>query len=252
MNIELNKIYNLDCIAGMMRIPNESVDMILCDLPYGVTDCKWDSIIPFDMLWDQYKRIIKPRGAIVLTALQPFTIQPFTTALINSNRRMFKYCWYWFKNQVTGFPFAKFQPLRCVEDICVFYKQTPKYNPQGLQLLDNPKAHKRKNCSKDYIYDTSTLGKPYTSRYTNYPRQILNIKCQRDGLHPTQKPVELFEYLIKTYTDESDVVLDNCMGSGTTAIACLNTNRQFIGFEIEEKYFNVACERIKVHKSQRG
>lgn len=238
MILELNKIYNFDCIAGMMRIPDESIDMILCDLPYGITGCRWDSIIPFDMLWEQYKRIIKPRGAIVLTASQPFT-----TALINSNPKMFKYCWYWVKNQVTGFPFAKFQPLRCVEDICVFYKQAPKYNPQGLKLVENPTAKRRKS-NKDFVYDNDTLSKPYIPKYTNYPRQILNIKCQRDGLHPTQKPVELFEYLIKTYTDKGDIVLDNCIGSGTTAIACINTKRKYIGFEIEEKYYNIAVERI--------
>lgn len=174
--------------------------------------------------------------------------QPFTTALINSNRRMFKYCWYWFKNQVTGFPFAKFQPLRCVEDICVFYKQTPKYNPQGLQLVTDKRIKRRKNDNKDFVYDKKTLSKPYVSKYTNYPKQILNIKCQRDGLHPTQKPVELFEYLIKTYTDEGDIVLDNCIGSGTTAIACINTNRQYIGFEIEKKYFDVANKRIEASK----
>lgn len=242
MFLELNKIYNLDCIAGMMRIPDESIDMILCDLPYGITDCRWDSIIPFDMLWEQYRRIIKPRGAIVLTATQPFT-----TALISSNPKMFKYCWYWFKNQVTGFPFAKFQPLRCVEDICVFYKQTPKYNPQGLQLVLEQKVKHRKNENKEFVYDKDTLSKPYVSKYTNYPRQILNIKCQRDGLHPTQKPVELFEYLIKTYTDEGDIVLDNCIGSGTTAIACINTNRQYIGFEIEKKYFDIASKRVREH-----
>lgn len=244
MTFKLNKIYNLDCIAGMTMIPYESVDMILCDLPYGITGCRWDSIIPFDMLWEQYKRIIKPRGAIVLTASQPFT-----TALINSNPKMFKYCWYWIKNQVTGFPFANFQPLRCVEDICVFYKQTPKYNPQGLKFLTKPCLKKRKNSGEVYRGSDGLL-KPYIPKYTNYPRQILNIKCQRDGLHPTQKPVELFEYLIKTYTDEGDIVLDNCIGSGTTAIACINTERKYIGFEIEEKYYNIAVERINKLKNR--
>lgn len=171
MTLELNKIYNLDCIAGMMRISDESIDMILCDLPYGITDCRWDSLIPFDMLWEQYKRIIKPRGAIVLTASQPFT-----TALINSNPKMFKYCWYWIKNQVTGFPFAKFQPLRCVEDICVFYKQAPKYNPQGLKLVEGPTVKHRK-YDKDFVYNNDTLSKAYIPIYTNYPRQILNINA---------------------------------------------------------------------------
>lgn len=234
--IELNKIYNMDCIAGMSGIEAESVDMILCDLPYGVTDCRWDSIIPFSLLWEQYERIIKPSGAIVLTASQPFT-----TKLIASNQKLFRYCWYWLKNQVTGFPFAKFQPLRCVEDICVFYKKAPTYNPQGLIKLEKPIKNKASGGKEIYRYG---LANDYETLYTNYPRQTLSFKCQRDGLHPTQKPVELFEYLIRTYTNEGETVLDNCMGSGTTAIACINTKRKYIGFEIEEKYFKVAQERI--------
>lgn len=238
--MKLNKIYNTDCIAGMSGIEDESIDMILCDLPYGITNCKWDTIIPFNMLWEQYERIIKPRGAIVLTACQPFT-----TSLINSNRKMFRYCWYWIKNQVTGFPFSKYQPLRCVEDICVFYKKSPTYNPQGL--IETSRKRARKNISNDFVYSNSLSGE-YVVQYTNYPRQTLNIKCQHDGIHPTQKPVKLFEYLVRTYTDEGEVVLDNCMGSGTTAIACLKAKRQFIGFEIDKKYFDIACKRIENFK----
>ena len=236
--MKLNKIYNTDCIAGMSQISDNSVDMILCDLPYGITGCRWDSLIPFPDLWKQYERIIKQNGAIVLTSSQPFT-----TELISSNKKLFRYCWYWIKNQVTGFPFAKFQPLRCVEDICVFYKQKPTYNPQGLIKLDKPvQTHnKRKD---DFVYDSTTLSNAYVTTFTNYPRQTLEIKCQREGLHPTQKPVALFEYLIKTYTNEGDVVVDNCMGSGTTAVACINTNRNFIGFEIDKEYWEKACERI--------
>ena len=236
--MKLNKIYNTDCIAGMSQISDNSVDMILCDLPYGITGCRWDSLIPFPELWKQYERIIKPNGAIVLTSSQPFT-----TELISSNKKLFRYCWYWLKNQVTGFPFAKYQPLRCVEDICVFYKQKPIYNPQGLIKLDKPvQTHNhRKN---DFVYDSTTLSNAYVTSYTNYPRQTLEIKCQREGLHPTQKPVALFEYLIKTYTNEGDVVLDNCMGSGTTAVACKNTNRNFIGFEIDKNYWATAMKRI--------
>jgi len=236
--MELNKIYNTDCIFGMSQLEPESVDMILCDLPYGITGCRWDSIIPFNLLWEQYERIIKPNGAIVLTSSQPFT-----TELINSNRKLFRYCWYWLKNQVTGFPFAKFQPLRCVEDVCVFYKKRPTYNPQGLIKLDKPK-HCTKNQKQDFVYNASTLNNSFIIEYTNYPRQTLEFKCQRDGLHPTQKPVALFEYLIRTYTDEGDIVVDNCMGSGTTAVACINTNRNFIGFEIDEGYWERANERI--------
>ena len=139
------------------------------------------------------------------------------------------------ENQVTGFPFAKFQPLRCVEEVCVFYKKTPSYNPQGLIKLDNPKRNKKK-ARADFVYRADSLSNEYVTAYTNYPRQTLEFKCQRDGLHPTQKPVALFEYLIKTYTSEGDVVLDSCIGSGTTAVACINTNRNFIGFVIEEEY----------------
>ncbi len=236
--MELNKIYNTDCIFGMSQLEPESVDMILCDLPYGITGCRWDSIIPFNLLWEQYERIIKPNGAIVLTSSQPFT-----TELINSNRKLFRYCWYWLKNQVTGFPFAKFQPLRCVEDICVFYKKTPTYNPQGLIKLEKP-LYKKKDQKQDFVYNASSLNNSFITEYTNYPRQTLEIKCQREGLHPTQKPVALFEYLIKTYTNEGEVVLDSCMGSGTTAVACIKTNRNFIGFEIDEGYCDIANERI--------
>lgn len=228
----------MDCLAGMTGIESGTIDMILCDLPYGVTDCFWDKIIPMPQLWAEYERVIKPNGAIVLTSCQPFT-----TKLINSNRKLFKYCWYWIKNQVTGFPFAKFQPLRCVEEICVFYKKAPVYNPQGLVKLDKPRLNKRV-AKVGEVYDTSTLSHEHYTEFTNYPRQTLHFKCQREGLHPTQKPVELFEYLIKTYTNVGDVVLDTCIGSGTTAIACINTDRQYIGFELDAKYFNVSIKRI--------
>lgn len=239
--LEKNKIYNGDCLELMKEIKTKSVDMILCDLPYGTTDCKWDEIIPFEPLWEQYKRIIKDNGAIVLTSTQPFT-----TKLINSNFLMFRYCWYWNKNQVTGFPFAKFQPLRCVEDICVFYKQAPTYNPQGLIKLDKPKVSRKSKAGVGAVYhQDSLINKEFVTEYTNYPRQVLNFKCQREGLHPTQKPVALFEYLIKTYTNEGELVLDNCIGSGTTAVACINTNRNFIGIEKDTTYYNRANERIK-------
>ncbi|HAN20413.1 MAG: cytosine methyltransferase [Clostridiales bacterium GWF2_36_10] len=235
--MEINKIYNMDCIKGMQQIEPGSVDMILCDLPYGITDCTWDSIIPFNLLWEQYERIIKPNGAIVLTAAQPFT-----TKLIHSNIKMFRYCWYWIKNQSTGFPFSKFQPLRCVEDICVFYKKAPTYNPQGLIKLDMPLI-RIKQPMKDQVYREGTLDKGYTQLYSNFPRQVLNIKCEH-GLHPTQKPVALFEYLIKTYTNEGELVVDNCIGSGTTAEACIKTKRNYIGFEVLEKHYNTANIRI--------
>lgn len=236
--LEVNQIYNMDCIAGMAGIDSGSVDMILCDLPYGITGCRWDSIIPLDELWREYKRVIKPNGAIVLTAAQPFT-----TTLIQTNPKMFRYCWYWIKNQVTGFPFAKYQPLRCVEDICVFYKQKPTYNPQGLIKLEKPIYNKGKKFL-ECIYDQQSLSKAHTTQYTNFPRQTLHFKCQRDGLHPTQKPVELFEYLIRTYTNENELVLDTCMGSGTTAVACLKSGRRFIGFELDQEYYERAVGRL--------
>jgi len=239
--LELNKIYNTDCIAGMAGLPDKSIDMILTDLPYAATSCRWDALIPFDLLWEQYNRVIKDNGAIVLTC-----IQPFTTDLINSNRKMFRYCWYWRKNQATGFPFAKVQPMRCIEDVAVFYKKPPTYNPQGLIALDKPVIHRR-NESGDKVYKMRSLSNEYVTCYKNYPRNLLEVKCER-GLHPTQKPVELFEYLIKTYTNEGETVLDTCMGSGTTAIACNNSERNFIGFELDVEHHNTATNRIEQHQ----
>lgn len=233
------ELHQGDCLEIMKDIPTGSVDMILCDLPYGTTDCKWDSIIPLNELWKEYERIIKEDGVIVLTAAQPFTTQ-----LINSNMKLFKYCWYWLKNTPTGFCFAKYQPMRKVEDVCVFYKKVPKYNPQGLVKIKNPKPKLRKEIErKDWVYRDTLNGK-FTPQWTNYPNNVLEIKTER-GYHPTQKPVPLFEYLIKTYTDEGMIVLDNCMGSGTTGVACINTNRKFIGIEMDEKYFKIAKSRIE-------
>ena len=240
----INKIFNMDCIAGMAMYPDKSIDMILSDLPYGITDCRWDNLIPFDALWSQYNRIIKDNGAIVLTACQPFT-----TKLISSNLKMFKYCWYWYKNMATGFANAKKQPLRCVEEVCVFYKSQPTYNPQGLIILDKPIKRSGIKCSdkEEFVYKYNSHSKPTETYVTHYPRQVLEIKCQHDGLHPTQKPVELFEYLIKTYTNPGELVLDTCMGSGTTAVACINTGRNYTGFELDEKYYTTAVKRISLN-----
>lgn len=225
----------------MQDIPNGSIDMILCDLPYGMTDCKWDSIIPFDMLWEQYNRITKDNGAIVL-----FSAQPFTTKLIYSNFKCFKYCWYWKKRNATGFCFAKYQPMRMIEDICVFYKKAPKYNPQGLRKLEKPRE-RNKVMQGDTIYRKGLAGE-YKQQYTNYPKNILEFDKETERLHPTQKPVPLLEYLIKTYTDEGETVLDNCMGSGSTGVAAANTNRRFIGMELTDHYYNIAKDRI--HKAR--
>lgn len=242
----INKIYNMDCVAGMAMYPDKSIDMILCDLPYGMTDCRWDSIIPFDLLWRQYNRIIKDSGAIVLTACQPFT-----TRLISSNLKMFKYCWYWRKNQVTGYANAKKQPLRCIEEVCVFYKHQPTYNPQGIIVLDKPILSRGQAGREDSVYKTGSLSKNTYTCITHYPRQVLEIKCQREGLHPTQKPVALFEYLIRTYTDSGALVLDTCMGSGTTAVACINAGRNYTGFEWDEQYYRTAVERTERYQREK-
>ena len=238
LHLDINKIYQGDCLELMNGIPDKSVDMVLCDLPYGTTACKWDTIIPFDKLWNQYERVIKDNGAIVL-----FGSQPFTTTLINSNIKLFKYCWYWEKEKGTGFAFSGKQPLRKIEEICVFYKKQPTYNPQMTE--GKPYTQKRLQESVKGIADN--MGRHTTkSDGKRYPKSIIRVEgqAQRHITHPTQKPVSLFEYLIKTYTNEGETVLDNCMGSGTTAIACLNTKRNFIGFELNEEYYNMSLKRI--------
>ena len=241
----MNKIYNLDCLEGMKRIPDKAIDMILCDLPYGTTQNKWDSIIPFDKLWEQYNRIIKDSGAIIL-----FGSEPFTSKLICSNIDNFKYNWIWQKNKTTGFLNAKKQPLNDHETISVFYKRQCTYNPQ---MTVAERVYKRGFVKRNKS-DCYGEEKDFTQVDTGlrYPKRIIyfNKNKTREQLHPTQKPVELCEYLIKTYSNECDLVLDNCIGSGTTAIACINTNRNYIGFELDTGYFNLANERIANHFNQ--
>ena len=246
--IELNKIYNEDCLEGMKRIPDGSVDMILCDLPYGTTQNSWDSVIDLDKLWLQYKRILKSGGLVVL-----FGSEPFSTTLRQSILNWYRYDWIWVKNNSTGFQNANKQPMRKYEIISVFYEQQPTYNPQGLRECG--KINTRKSFGKNWR--SGTIGKngemnanSYVQKYTNYPVNILEFNKEPNTHHPTQKPVPLFEYLIKTYTNEGETVLDNCIGSGTTAIACLNTNRNFIGFEMEKGYFDIATKRIEEHEQQ--
>lgn len=229
-----------DCLQLMKYIPDDSVDLILCDPPYGTTDCAWDSVLPFDQLWKEYNRILKPNGAVVL-----FSAQPFTTHLIHSNPKAFRYCWYWLKNMATGFTYARYQPMRQVEDICVFYRKMPTYNPQGLQAIVGQKVRRKTAPKRESIYKTSTLLKEYTPRFTNYPKNVLQFNSER-GLHPTQKPVPLLEYLVRTYTNEGDTILDNCMGSGTTGVAVKRVGgRHFIGIEQSREYYEIARERIE-------
>jgi len=237
-----------DCLEQMKKIPDGSVDMVLADPPYGTTACKWDSVIPFEPMWEQLKRVTKKNGAIVMTASQPFT-----SALVMSNVKMFKYCWVWTKNVPAGFAQAKNKPMTKHEDVVVFSsaktghvsqcKNRMAYNPQGLKLLGkevkNSKSHRgsafesRKNARSSYVQE-----------FTGYPDSVINIPVQRDGIHPTQKPVALMEYLIKTYTNEDETVLDFTMGSGTTGVACVNTNRVFMGIELDPEYFATAEQRI--------
>lgn len=226
-----------DCLELMKDIPDKSVDMILCDLPYGTTRNKWDSIIPLEPLWEQYERIIKDNGAIVLTAQTPFD-----KVLGASNLKMLRYEWIWEKNRGTGFLNAKKMPLKRHENILVFYKMLPTYNAQGLKPYG--KLTQRGSSGENY---GDGIGLENFQEFTNYPTDIIAFSHDKSNLHPTQKPVPLFEYLIKTYTNEGETVLDNCMGSGTTGVACKNLNRNFIGMELDETYFNVAKDRIENH-----
>ena len=227
-----------DCLERMKEIPDGSVDMILTDPPYGTTACKWDVIIPIDLMWEQLLRIIKKNGAIVL-----FGSEPFSSLLRTSNLKIYKYDWKWQKSKPSGHLNAKKQPMRTFEDVIVFYKNQCLYNPQGLI----PAKQKKITVSKNER--SSVFGKEkdfVTSAFTNYPRNKIKEKnIFGNNIHPTQKPVALMEYLIKTYTNENQTILDFTMGSGSTGVACVNTNRNFIGIELDENYFNIASERIK-------
>lgn len=237
--MEINKIYNEDCLEGMKRIPDKSVDMILCDLPYGIIDCKWDNVIPFEPLWEQYNRIIKEHCAIVL-----FAQEPFASRLRMSNIKMYKYDWVWQKNIAPNFLNANVQPLKNHELICVFGKGKILYKP--IMTEGKPYVKKQKMQKKEASVYDSYKAISVVNNGIRYPKtiQVFSVVTKSKLLNPTQKPVELAEYLIKTYTNEGALVLDNCMGSGTTAVACINTNRNYIGFELDEHYYNVACERV--------
>lgn len=240
------KLIQGDCIEVMKTMPDGSIDMILCDLPYGTTSCCWDTIIPFEPLWEQYKRIIKYNGAIVL-----FGTEPFSSKLRCSNLSMYKYDWYWEKERITNIAQVKKRAGKTVETISVFYKKQPTYNPQMSTYNGKKRTNKVKNGKLGKLIDNAEKKVvEYQDNGLRYPTQILkfNRDCLKSNLHPTQKPVALCEYLIKTYTKEGGLVLDNCMGSGTTGVAAINTNRDFIGIELEEKYFNIAKNRIEKTK----
>ena len=245
--MNLDTIYHQDCLEGMKNIPDGSIDMILCDLPYGTTACKWDTVIPFEALWEQYERIIKDTGAIVL-----FGTEPFSTRLRMLRLCHYKYDWIWKKNTSTGFQHAKNMPLRNYENISVFSKggmghksllkeNRMTYNPQGLIKCE--KYHNGKSGFGGIVGKRPSHKDVVKQEFTNYPKMILNFDNEK-GFHPTQKPVALLEYLIKTYTNEGETVLDNCIGSGSTAVACVNTNRNYIGFETDFKYCKIASQRV--------
>jgi site-specific DNA-methyltransferase (adenine-specific) len=235
------RLFNGDCLELMKRIPDKFIDLILCDLPYGTTQCKWDSVIPFEPLWDQYRRIAKDNAAIVLTASQPFT-----TSLIASNMAEFKYCWVWDKGNPTNVANAKRQPLKYHEDVAVFYRKQCTYNP--IKWEGKPNHVQGANAKVRKAESVGDLGRVADDLSgLKYPRSIVDIPkhSSQCGLHPTQKPVALMEYLVKTYTNRGDKVLDNCMGSGTTGVACANTERHFIGMEMNAEYFAIAKDRIE-------
>jgi site-specific DNA-methyltransferase (adenine-specific) len=268
------KLIQGECLEKMQDIKPESVDLILCDLPYGTTDRHginknkdggenriygWDNIIPLDKLWESYKRILKPTGSVVLTADQPFTSQ-----LVMSNLDWFKYEWIWMKRKTTGFLLANYRPMKKTEDVLVFSPlgasgasakagKAMTYNPQGLI----PKKVKKKNNAKrlgKFLHNPKFMGEgnkllhdsEYEQKWTNYPNEIIEFGLEKKHVHPTQKPVTLMEYLVKTYSNEGELVLDNCMGSGTTGVACGRTNRNFIGIEMDDEFFKISEERIGV------
>jgi len=237
------KLMKGDCLELMGDIPDASVDLLLVDLPYGTTQCKWDQIIPLEQLWPIYNRIVKKNGAMIFTSTQPFT-----SVLINSNIKNFKYTWVWEKSKATGYLNAKRMPMRAHEDVCVFYRKPPVYNPQKWQgaAYNKGKAHRP---TEVYGEQVAVLVKNDTG--LRYPRTVQYFKTAESEtgqkvVHPTQKPIRLMEYFIKTYSNEGDVVLDNTMGSGTTGVAAVNLNRKFIGIEMDNNYFDLAEERIRL------
>ena len=248
--LQLNKIYNEDCIGdkGMCLIPDKSIDMILCDLPFGTTKCKWDSIIPFDKLWNQYNRIIKDNGVVAL-----FAQTPFDKALGVSNLDMLKYEWIWEKSKPTGHLNANYAPMKKHENILIFTKSPTSYTKENkdtryyvdFMLTPINKVVKRK-FKDDCVYDKNS-NKNTVQKFQGYPTDILKFNGVQKPIHPTQKPTELLEFFIKLYTKANETVLDNCLGSGSTAIAAINTNRNFLGFENDSTYYELAKDRVINH-----
>lgn len=244
------QLYHDDCFNIFPQIDDKSIDLVLCDMPYGTTPCKWDSVLDLQLMWRSLEKIIKVNTAIVL-----FCRQPFTSVLVCSNLKMYKYNWVWNKKKASNFMAAKFQPLDSLEDIAVFSLggcnvgalNPVTYNPQGLLSCDKKRINGNSvgGLLEDEVPRNRIRGgEAYTQKFTNYPYKLLEFSLERNYQHPTQKPVALMEYLIKTYSNEGDTVLDFCMGSGTTGVACKTLNRSFIGVEKEENYFNIAKERI--------
>jgi site-specific DNA-methyltransferase (adenine-specific) len=249
------KLIHGDCLVEMKQIPDASVDMILCDLPYGTTACKWDTIIPFEPLWEQYKRVVKPSGVVAL-----FGSEPFSTFIRMSNIKDFKYDWIWKKTTSTGFQHAKNMPLKNYEIVSVFSKgsmghknllgdKRMPYNPQGIVRVDKLSKN-TKNKWGNIVGKRPSHKETFITEYENYPTMILEFGLDKNIGHPTQKPVALLEYLIKTYTNEGETVLDNTMGSGSTGVACIRTKRKFIGIELNDEYFAIAEKRIKETQQQ--
>ena len=253
--MELNKIYNEDCLVGMKKIPDASVDCIICDLPYGTTACKWDSVIPFEPLWEQYHRVLKTGGVTLL-----FGSEPFSTFIRMSNFKEWRYDWIWKKNTSAGFVHAKNRPLKNYEIISAFCcfgmghkstmgdKRMP-YNPQGLRPCHKI-SHNALNKFGGVLGKRPSHKETIVTEWENYPTSVLEFNVESDTFHPTQKPVDLIQYLIRTYSNEGDTILDNCIGSGTTAIACIREKRNFIGFELNKEYYDKACKRIKLEMMQ--
>ena len=235
------QLYNGDCLEIMDKLIEQGikVDAIITDPPYGTTACKWDSVIPFDEMWKRLNKLIKDNGAIVL-----FGSEPFSSLLRISNLKKYRYDWIWKKSYSTGFMNANKMPLKNTENVMVFYNKLPTYNPQGVIEVNKIKTRKKDKSSTVYNDMGLKEGK-YTQKFTNYPNHIIETFKKEKTVHPTQKPIALLEYLVKTYTNENETVLDFTMGSGSTGVACVNTNRKFIGIELDEKYFEIAKGRIE-------